>query len=781
MYQDEQGTGSKSLDEIRQARREMYLRDLERREAIKMQAAARGYLIRKKLNPPLTPVSEEKSSKEQERKSSKIKVPTRMQKDDGRQTKAVKFNAGAASETFDRSSYLRERLQRDEEERKTKTIADIREERQAIYLRDLQRREATKLQAAARGYLARKYHPGLAKKREPPAKRNVQGTASVQSSRKISGQQNAKHEKPASSWGLMKRLLFGKTNEAPPEPEPSYEEQEFERFDPYADTEDFFGFADANYRERTGFFMSTLGRSERHIINPQSVTDEARNWKGRGEPKVSSDFDNGAYLRERRARAELESRSMAIAQRNAEKREVAQQDSENREATQTQKQTKSSSSSKKKEKKKKKNKKKKSRTDKKKDKAKAKGEGSGKGKEPHGDASKLTTTTKKEKQAKGSSLIPVKKEESTALRTTPTNKPSIRKTPDPEFKQVKLRTIHKNVEGEEIMIEHESSSEVIFEEIIEEDIVPLDATENRTKEPMKPEIEAKGTAPLVLLDYKKETPIHSGSTYSTDIGDSWWLPSLNTEDTRAYRTEVYVPETRSYKTYPRPAPKNSTTEYWEAVRETYLPTVLGIYDDGESIDHSLLPSVGRSSQSHNSKDQDFDETSTVVADDDESWLPPGADSVISRAIQEGDSITSRAIPDGSAVDLADDSWVPSPSKPKGRSLQVDFAGAVNKQSSFSWAPHLPSPSKRDVSRVEQILTGDLEAPPFSDQPIPKLNSSSRDLEVGSHEDNNTALISETAPKTHRGKVLVIFMAIILILGGGAAAAYFLWEDAPWKT
>jgi hypothetical protein len=262
---------------------------------------------------------------------------------------------------------------------------------------------------------------------------------------------------------------------------------------------------------------------------------------------------------------------------------------------------------------------------------------------------------------------------------------------------------------------------------------------------------------LDQTDSHKKPKVHTGLTYSTDVGDSWWLPSIGTEDTRTYRPEIYVPDTDLNKYYRRPAPKNSTTTYWEVVRTSYLPSVL----DGDAA-APVVPFSRTSSTS--TKQDDLGGSSSVHSE--ESWVPP----------QYGKT-TGTTIPHGSA-DVGEEpveaSWVPAPSKPQPNPKRVDFAGTIEKGESFRWAPHLPSPSKRDGNRrLERILAGDQEG----DKLICDIQEAD-DIEQGAPVATKDKVVP--APRRKNRRICTFLFIFFVLLVGGGTAAYFLWDDPPWE-
>ncbi len=874
MYQDEQENQGKTLAEIKEARRQMYLRDLERREAIKIQSAVRGHLTRKTIFP------QKKARQENKRKikTSKMDGGTKRNED-------VKNNRLSTSlpDSFDRTSYLRDRLQRDEETRQTKTVAEVREERQQIYLRDLQRREASRIQAVMRGYITRKRYPRIARKRcqinkqanSASSSKNLESIASKRTAEQVIHD----NSKSSGNWGLVKRLLFGKLQETPNAKDLVVEkvaiddfEPEYEPFDPYADTDDFFGFEDPAYKERNGFF--TLEKSERTSVEVQAVSEDARNWKGRKKRGSNFGLDKSAYLKERRAREEYERQSMTMAQRNETKRAAAKKDSERRGAVTIQalargyitrrlhpratnerikpvpKSNKTTSH------------------------IKTKAQLTEQNK-----AAPLTAAkSKRDLVAIGGKPLPQEKHSIPAVKETQNiviipkqaktissgksteknipfqenlhkvtsgtgssrvkdlNAKTTKKKPKVSQK-TKVRSTECRKEEKEVVLESKClSEEYIVEEVIEEGeyyeevILPaappstltraltnsleselgvttpraeaiLAAAPPSTLAPAltnslarelrvttrraeahtninSSETPVKRMAPVILADHSNETqkhsagdnstrkhveqsPGHFGSTYSTGVGDSWWLPSVSIEDTRAYRQDVFIPDVAENKYY-RHAPKNSTTMYWEAVRASYLPSGL----DRDSLPESskLVPPVARYLNANATQKSERRDKNTLV-DNVDSWLPPG-----------DDGLNRLSIPHGSADEMEEESvesWVPVPIKAQARSTRVDFAGIAQKEESFRWAPHLPSPSKRDKLRVEQLIVGDI-----NDTLSGSHGQGISDVEQGTTDVSSKRTRRSSCCSSRRATVLVV--ATFLLLAGGVTAAYFLWEDPPWE-
>eukprot|EP00934_Nitzschia_sp_Nitz4_P004361 Nitzschia sp. Nitz4//scaffold228_size32365//8653//15330//NITZ4_007905-RA/size32365-processed-gene-0.32-mRNA-1//1//CDS//3329542816//4351//frame0 len=338
MYQDEKEQQTKSLEEIRAERRQMYLRDLERREALKVQAVARGFLVRLKYGKSgkkkkkrsskkhtLSTISEKESSKEKKGTSGDHNVPL------------LQYQAG-----FDRSDYLSERLQREEDERRTKSVAEIREERRQIYLQDLERREATKIQAAFRGYMVRVRYIVRSRQRRIDSEQRKRESMSVVTEDESVNEATSKTQKSVGS--SLKRFFFGKPKLKPIERQPSQDEppvvEEALIFEEptYTNENDFFGFIESRYKERTGFFDLGSGSRQAPDVTPHGYaqTEEARNWTGRKKKVSSKDFDKNAYWRERKALEEYESGARTMAEKRVAKQKAAQADKEKREATKIQ-------------------------------------------------------------------------------------------------------------------------------------------------------------------------------------------------------------------------------------------------------------------------------------------------------------------------------------------------------------------------------------------------------------------------------------------------------------
>lgn len=821
MYHDEQESQGKSLDEIREARRQMYLRDLERREAIKIQSLARGFLLRRELtlsrkNPIIRRQSKVKSA--EKAKSSRSMT---LGENDAEEPANV-------PDSFDRAVYLTERLQRDEAQRRTKSVAEVRLERQQIYIRDLQRREATRIQAVWRGHQARKRYPGFTKR--PPEKcQPVNDTTSAEKTGTVKftkAQDGGDDENSNKSGTWMKLFFFGKSKEAPSdnnlpvvdelEPEPGYE-----AFDPYADTDDFFGFSDPKYKERTGFF--SLDKPRRTYFEVPAVSEDARNWKGRTKHGSNVDFDKVAYMKERKAREEFEKQSATLASNNAARRETAQKDLERRGALRIQTVARGYIA-------RKKNPLPKTKRFKESQNAKHPmpqqrpkklvTEG---GKSLPGGARKTSERIKKKENkpsayqgnrstssvVKNSSNgdlpreVPTRQSAENSMQLPGTSTKARRKVPSKatstSIKGQSTRSITDVQQGEpngekdwEIVSGSEILSEGWSEEIIEEVVLEDEevlhgaSTSHQSVAPNKLSMQGANVVQqcsqesnskddivdsnaattsqggdFVQTDNENKPRVHSGSTYSTDVGDSWWLPSIGTEDTRTYRQEIYVPDSDLNTYYRRPAPKHSTTTYWEAVRTSYLPSVI----DSEATQVVVPPVLPFSrTNSTSTKLDDLGTTSSVQSE--ESWLPPQNGEIVTRTIPHGNT--------GVGEETDPEGWVPAPSKPQPNPKRVDFAGTVQKGESFRWAPHLPSPSKRENKRRIELLMGGDQG---GDTLICDIQESI-DIERGIPKATQNQMIRTSRTKNRRIMVCVLFFFVLL--AGGGTAAYFLWEDPPWE-
>jgi len=300
MYKEEQATMTKSLEEVRNDRRRLYLLNLQRREAIKIQAATRGFLARKEIFPSRY----KKKKKKMKKNLAMVKAAAKTIHENSEpainlQTAEADSRPGA----FDRSSYLIERLQRDEYQRQTKTIAEIRTERHEIYVRDLQRREAVKIQAAMRGFMTRKRYPGYSQATrgdETPGKKT-------------------------SKWKRVKRFLGGSSSgrkESQVDSEKNYED-----FDPHAADDqllsnDYLGLEDATRNHRT--VLLEVEKTPERAVHLQAYTESWRHWNGRKQRKSSGALDDLATRRAQDAVEELRIKAELMACKRATRQSAEQ-------------------------------------------------------------------------------------------------------------------------------------------------------------------------------------------------------------------------------------------------------------------------------------------------------------------------------------------------------------------------------------------------------------------------------------------------------------------------
>ena len=704
IYKEEQKTMTKSLLEVQNDRRRMYLLDLQRREAIKIQAATRGFLLRKKLFPSRYKKKKKKkvdaavveSKRNNSTKKSVTPVPS---KTDAKRT----TETGVAVGSFDRSSYLIERLQRDEAERQTKTVAEIRLERQQIYLRDLQRREVVKIQAAMRGFMTRKRYPWYAHASRVTSQDHGYGD-------ETSGKRKG-------GWGSVRRFLGGGSKDAGrKEKEVNPPAQVFDVFDPYVDpyATDFFGFQDTKRNHRTGFFE--VEKTQDHAVQLHGYTEKGRNWNGREPKKSSIHYDATANTQAQGAVEELRRKAETMAQKRAVREAAEKRALESRPDIATTE----------KEKVKKEQKKLK--------KAQTKGKQTKSSPEQAADIRSEKVLVKSKASA---DVIP--RQVSTTNSSKANNMLS----------KVKPITIGNPAPLNDDSVEWMEVSSYWEEEIIEPSPI----------------------APVVLSDHKKEK-VHSGLTHSTDIGTAgYWLPSAGPNDSRSYRKPSYVPDGTSYNKYYRQKPvKVATIPYWESVRSDILPVLHTSASGGNSC--APLVMIPKLKPTQSTFNTIIRNEKSVVGE--ECWLPPG-----------DPRAKARVIPTGSDdVEPTDnDSWVPLPSRrAHSKPRRVDFSGTMSSPKEASWAPHLPSPSKRPMTSIDKLRLGDLEAPPLTTPSSPSRQSRTTsiiDVPMGDATLPPPSKVSQQE-QDHRRSLMVLCIVFLLLAGVGATCAHFFWDDVPWK-
>ena len=289
-------------------------------------------------------------------------------------------------------------------------------------------------------------------------------------------------------------------------------------------------------------------------------------------------------------------------------------------------------------------------------------------------------------------------------------------------------------------------------------------------------IESSPIPPVVLSDHKKEKR-HSGLTHSADIGTAgYWLPSAGPNDSRPYREPSYVPDGSYSKFYKQKPVKVTTIPYWECVRSDILPILHSSADGNNAgVPLAVIPSLRGTHDTFNSI---VSNEKSVVSE--ECWLPPGDPKAKTRVIPTGSN-------DVEPTD--NDSWVPLPSRrPHSKPRRVDFSGTMSSPKEASWAPHLPSPSKRPMTSIDKLRLGDLEAPPplflSQSQANTAATSSSTNMDVPMGD--ATATTNPPPAKRsqqyqdHRRSLMILCIVILLLAGAGGTCAHFLWDDAPWK-
>lgn len=877
MYQDEHGDKMKTLAEVREERQEMYLRDLERRETIKLQSVARGYLTRRRFAKETKP-----KSKRLSKKKGKIE---RVDKLDGKSRKGnngkktnkqsitKRARLSTPTEEFDRASYLRERLQKEEYERQMMTMEDVRLERRRVYVLDLERREATRIQAAARGFMTRKRYPMKSRKKDVSSHQEVRLSVDVE-----------EPKKPKSIAGMMKQMFFGKskTKEKPSTPDAVIQERApsssllevSERKDasfmgPSETVDaDFFGFDDPKYKERNGYFAYDKSQ---HLSDSQGYTEAGRNWKGRKSQFSTADFDKSKYWKEWQEREAYEAKvkeEQVINERKIkERKEAARLDRERREALKIQAALRGYNVRKKLPKKKdrkapqKKSSKKKTSKEAPKNPQKKLNSKSTRESEVHKSLMQLaalkTNSSKTSGEEKGTLQLHADSDKSSPGKgggklSTNGEEPTGRQSNEPRkvgplhglaggssatgeaipsgFKSTKTKgsvSENKTESSKPVeVVNLEGSDEIIVEPTDDNDemaaerrvtpksskteqakrnahelrSVPREGSE-KTRSTKKTKaagnvngknVSPKSVAqsqpnddkpiePVVLSDYKSKAPVHTGMTHSTTVGDTWWLPSIGTEDARGYREDVYVPKTT--KSYARRPERVSTTSYWEAVRDSYLPSHTGITipAGGSNDDDSYVPSVKVQELSQSSRVSSQAGKSIDKADGELSWLPPGI---------EGHAPRQKPSPLQQQEDSAD-AWVPLASKPLPKTQRVDFSGAVQEES-FRWAPHLPQKPSGGVDQETALSRSTSTGRVKKSTPASKGKerrvvrsqavSDPVDLEMGIAQARSAPETETTAmsPKQTRCRRALLIMAVIwLLVVAGAVTAYFLWEDPPW--